>query len=70
MARGSAAAAAALKNAVTLDPNDPRPRVYLGIIAARAASYAEALKHFQAAKALAPAYPNIDRFIEEAQKRR
>ena len=32
--------------------------------------YDEALTHFRAAQTLSPSYPNIDRLIEEAQKRR
>jgi hypothetical protein len=29
----------------------------------------EALKHWQTAKKINPAYPNIDRLIEEAERR-
>jgi HEAT repeat protein/doubled CXXCH motif protein/cytochrome c554/c'-like protein len=56
--------------AVRLDPTAARPHVFLGVLAARAARYGEALDQFKAAKSLAPAYPNLDRLIEEAQKRR
>ena len=59
-----------LGTAIRLEPDNPRPHVELGIIAARAARYDEAVQHFKAAKALAPAYPNLDRLIEEAAKRR
>lgn len=60
--------AAELRTAIDLDARDPRPHVYLGIIAARAANYEEALRQWKAAKALAPAYRNVDRLIDEAQK--
>jgi Flp pilus assembly protein TadD len=62
-------AAKSLRVAITLDPRDPQPHVYLGVIAARAGRFDEALQHFKAAKALAPAYQNLDRLIEEASKR-
>jgi hypothetical protein len=69
-ARGrSEDAAKDLHNAITIDPTDARPHVYLGVIAARAGLYAEALKHFKDAKSLAPDYQNLDRLIEEARKR-
>ena len=63
-------ATTALLAAATLDGTDPRPHVYLGIIAARAQRFDEALGHFRTAKALSPTYPNIDRLIDEVQKRR
>jgi Flp pilus assembly protein TadD len=70
-ARGqSDAARRELGTAIRLEPDNPRPHVELGIIAARAARYDEAVQHFKAAKALAPAYPNLDRLIDEASKRR
>ncbi|MGE5242775.1 MAG: multiheme c-type cytochrome [Betaproteobacteria bacterium] len=62
-------AAKDLKNAVTIDPTNARPHVYLGVLAARAGLYDEALKHFKNAKTLAPNYQNLDRLIEEARKR-
>ena len=40
------------------------------MIAARAGRFDEALQRFKTAKSLSAAYPNIDRLIEEAQKRR
>jgi tetratricopeptide (TPR) repeat protein len=58
-----------LQTAIRLDPGDARPRVYLGIIAARAGNYEEALKQWKTAKNLAPDYQNLDRLIEAAQKR-
>lgn len=64
------AAADALRTAIALNPKDPRPQVYLGVLAARANRYAAAEKYFQAAKALSPSYPNIDRLIEEARRHR
>ena len=44
-------------------------KAYEGVVAARAGKYDEAVRHWKAAKELAPAYPNLDRLIEEAQKR-
>ena len=64
------AARAALEAAIRIDPADPQPHVYLGVAAARAAQFDEAVKQFTAARALRRDYPNIDRLIEEAQKRR
>jgi hypothetical protein len=62
-------AASELQTAIALDAGDPRPHVYLGVIAARAGRFEEALQHFTHARSLAPAYKNLDRLIEEAQKR-
>src|SRR5262249_25977896 len=45
----------ALRTAIDLDPRDARPHVYLGVIAARAGDYDEALKRWKIAKTLAPA---------------
>jgi hypothetical protein len=59
-----------LTTATKLDPSNARPHVFLGVLMARAGRFDEALKHFKTAKALAPAYPNIERLIEEAEKRR
>ena len=58
-----------LRTAIDLDPQAARPRVYLGIVEARAGRFDEALRQFAEAKRLAPNYPNIDRLIAEAQKR-
>jgi Flp pilus assembly protein TadD len=59
-----------LNIAIRLDPGDARPHVSQGILAARAGRYADAAREFRKAKALAPTYPNIDRLIEEAERRR
>ena len=64
------AAIAALDTAVLDDPADPQPHMYLGVAAARAGRYDEAVKQFTAARALKRDYPNIDKLIDEAQKRR
>jgi cytochrome c-type biogenesis protein CcmH/NrfG len=56
--------------AVRLDPADARPHVWLGVYAARAGHFETAIQQFKAAKSLAPDYPNIDRLIQEASKRR
>ena len=62
-------ATAELRTAIDLDPRDARPHVYLGILAAEAGRYEEAIKHFKNAKTLALDYQNLDRPIEAAQKR-
>jgi Tfp pilus assembly protein PilF len=59
-----------LRTAVRLDPANVQAHVFLGVLAARAGHFDEALQRFRAAKAAFPAYPNIDRLIDEAQKRR
>jgi hypothetical protein len=58
-----------LHTAVALDAGDPRPHVYLGVLAARAGRYDEALQQFKIAKTIAPSYRNLDRLIQEVQKR-
>ncbi len=63
------AATRSLQDARTLDPNDARPLVYLGVIAAKAGRYADAIASWQQAKKLNPAYPNLDRLIGEATQR-
>src|SRR5262249_13552435 len=52
------AARAALETAVLVDPADPQPHVYLGVAAARAGRFDEAVKQFAAARALKRDYPN------------
>src|SRR5262249_29876151 len=60
-ARGRAdSAASELNAAVKLDPANARARVYLGVLAARAGRFDEALQHFKAAKSVSPNYPNLD----------
>jgi hypothetical protein len=61
-------AAKELRTAIALDAGDPRPHVYLGVLAARSGRYDEALQQFKIAKTLDPAYRNLDRIIEAAQK--
>jgi hypothetical protein len=62
-------AAKELRTAIALDPTDARPHVYLGIMAARLGQLDEALKQFNTAKILSPAYRNLDRLIQEVHKR-
>jgi hypothetical protein len=70
-ARGQAAdAARELSTATRLDPSDARPFVSLGVLSARAGRFDEAVRHFRKAKSLSPDYPNIDRLIDEAERRR
>jgi predicted CXXCH cytochrome family protein len=59
-----------LAAATKLDPANARPHVYLGVLHARASRFDEALQQFKAAKSLAPAYPNIDKLIDEVQKQK
>lgn len=59
-----------LNVAARLDPADARPHVWLGVFAARAGRFDAAIQQFKAAKSLAPDYPNIDRLIQEASRRR
>ncbi len=57
-----------LKTAISLDPQSARAYVYLGVLAARAGDYAQALRHWKVAKTLAPTYQNLDLLIEAAQR--
>ena len=66
----SADALAALDRAVMLDPRAARPLVIKGVMAAREGRFAEATDLWRKAKALEPGYPNIDRLIAEAEKRK
>jgi len=69
MSRGRQPAAVdALNTSIAIDPTRAQPHVYLGVIAARAARYDEALKQFTTARSLQPTYPNLDRLIEEAKR--
>src|SRR6185295_2415084 len=63
------AAVDALNAAIAIDAAIAQPHVYLGVIAARAGRYDDALKEFTTAKSLQPSYPNLDRLIEEARGR-
>ena len=65
-----ASADAALDRAITLNPRLARPFVVKGVIAARGERLVDALDLWRKAKELDPNYPNIDRLIEEAGKRR
>jgi len=58
-----------LRLGAALDPSDARPHVYLGVLAARAERFDEALQQFKTAKMLYSSYRNLDRLIEEAEKR-
>ncbi len=63
-------AARALDVALDLEPKYARAHVYRGIVYARTGQFSEAIRHWQTAKSLDPNYPNIDRLIDEAQRRK
>ena len=63
-------ARAALERALALDPTNPQPRVFLGVIEARNGRYDAAIREWRRVRDAYPAYPNIDRLIAEAEKRR
>jgi predicted CXXCH cytochrome family protein len=65
-----AEATAALDRAIHLNPRSARPYVVKGVMAARAERFREAANLWRKARDLEPGYPNIDRLIEEAEKRR
>jgi predicted CXXCH cytochrome family protein len=68
--RGDAAAAEeAVRAAVALDARFARPHVIRGVLAARAGRFDQALASWRKARELDPATPNIDRMIDEAQRR-
>jgi hypothetical protein len=58
-----------LQTALTLDPREGMAYVYLGVIAARAGHYSEAIENWERAKALGAGSGGIDRLIDEARKR-
>jgi predicted CXXCH cytochrome family protein len=64
-----AEATRALDTALHLDPQYVRAWVYKGIVFARAGQYADAIKQWETAKKLDPEFPNLDRLIQEAQRR-
>jgi tetratricopeptide (TPR) repeat protein len=68
--RNDASATAALTRALRLSPDNPQPRVFLGVIAARHGDYAAAIREWKKVKSMQPSYPNIDRLIEEAERLR
>ena len=61
-----AEAARELDIAIQLDPQHARSHVYRGIVAARSGQMSAAIKYWQDAKKIDPAYPNLDRMIEQA----
>ncbi|MGE0362297.1 MAG: cytochrome c3 family protein [Vicinamibacterales bacterium] len=68
--RGDAEGAeAAVRAALALDERAARPHVIRGVLAARAGRFDDALASWRTARELNPATPNIDRMIEEAQRR-
>ncbi|MGD9905101.1 MAG: cytochrome c3 family protein [Vicinamibacterales bacterium] len=68
--RGDVAGAeAAVRAALMLDERFARPHVIRGVMAARAGRFDEALASWRTARSLDPATPNIDRMIDEAERR-
>ena len=68
--RGEAdAAEQAVRAAIALDAKFARPHVIRGVLAARAGRYDVALASWRTARDLDPQTPNIDRMIDEAQRR-
>ena len=63
------AAEQAVRAAIALDAKLPRPHVIRGVLAARAGRFDEALASWRTARDLDPSTPNIERMIEEAQRR-
>ena len=68
--RNDVEAIAALQRALLLSPDNPKPRVFLGVIAARRGDYAGAIREWKKVRSAQPSYPNIDRLIEEAERLR
>jgi predicted CXXCH cytochrome family protein len=64
------AAISAADDALKVDPRAARPWVIKGVIAAREGKYGEAIENWKKARSLEPSYPNIDRLISEAEKRK
>ncbi len=62
-------AARALDVALELEPKYARAHVYRGIVYARTGQLDEAIKHWETARSIDPAYPNVNRLIEEARRR-
>jgi tetratricopeptide (TPR) repeat protein len=60
----------ALDNAIRLNPAAARPYVIKGVIAAREGRFGEAAQLWRKAKSVDASYPNIDRLIDEADRRR
>jgi predicted CXXCH cytochrome family protein len=68
--RGDAAGADdAVRAALALDARVARPHVIRGVLAARAGRFDAALASWRRARELDPTTPNIDRMIDEAQRR-
>jgi predicted CXXCH cytochrome family protein len=63
-------ARAALGRALALEPASPQPRVFLGVLDARNGRYDDAIAHWRRVRSEHPGYPNIDRLIAEAERRK
>lgn len=61
---------AALDAAIHLEPAYARPIVIKGVLAAREDRYEEAVALWKKARSLEPSYPNIDKLIAEAERRK
>ena len=69
--RGNAGEAlAALDQATLIEPNYAFPWVVKGVMSARQGRFADAVEMWKKARSIEPSYPNIDRLIGEAEKRK
>ncbi len=64
------AARDALDAAIHLEPTYAKPVVIKGVLAARENRFDEAVALWKKARSLEPSYPNIDKLIEEAERRK
>jgi predicted CXXCH cytochrome family protein len=65
-----AEALAAADLALQVNPRYARPWVVKGVVFARQEKYADAIAAWKKARSIEPSYPNIDRLIEEGEKRK
>jgi predicted CXXCH cytochrome family protein len=63
-------AVAAADDALRVEPRFARPWVIKGVILAREGKYAQAVDAWKKARTLEPGYPNIEKLIAEAEKRK
>jgi tetratricopeptide (TPR) repeat protein len=59
-----------LNKAIAVEPDYAFPWVVKGVLLAREGKFADALEMWKKARSIEPSYPNIDRLIAEAEKRK